>query len=127
MSDKGGGGDWVLIGLDVKLARRQGLPAQIPVPKAEFEGLADKGLNLELARKWIKDFLENSEPGKSGEWRKKNTKVVGALEVFVDKMPLWERAQKAFAANEFDKAISSLKRITTMDGDDDAARLNLAS
>lgn len=120
-------GDWVLIGLDEKMARRQGLPARIPVPKAEFEGLADKGLNIELTRKWIKEFLTNSEPGKSGVWRKKNANVVTALEGFVDKAPLWERAQKAFAEKDYEKAVQTLKRISTMDADDHAARLNLAS
>ena len=119
--------DWVLIGLDEKMARRQGLPARLPVPRAEFEGLADKGLGIDIARKWIKDFLTNSEPGKSGVWRKQNSAVVSSLEAFIDKAPLWERAQKAFAENDYDKALSSLKRITTMDPDDHAARLNLAS
>ena len=52
-SDEGG---WLLIGLDEKMARRQGLPARIPVPKGEFEGLADKGLNVDRARGWVKDF-----------------------------------------------------------------------
>ena len=53
-------GDWVLIGLDEKMARRQGMPARLPVPKGEFENLADKGLSIDLCRKWIKDFLLNS-------------------------------------------------------------------
>ena len=124
MSDEG---DWVLINLDEKMARRQGLPAGMPVPRKEFEGLAEKGLNIDLARKWIKDFLTNSPAGKSGEWRKKNSKMVGALEAFLDKAPLWERAQKAFAENDYEKALSALKRITSMDSEDHAARLNLAS
>jgi tetratricopeptide (TPR) repeat protein len=120
-------GDWVLIGLDEKMARRQGLPARLPVPRAEFEGLAEKGLNIDIARKWIKDFLTNSEPGKSGVWRKQNSAVVSSLEAFIDKAPLWERAQQAFASNNYEQALSALKRITTMDAEDHAARLNLAS
>lgn len=120
-------GDWVLIGLDEKMARRQGLPARMPVPKKEFEGLAEKGLSIDLSRKWIKDFLTNSPAGKDGAWRKKNSAVVAALEVFLDKAPLWDRAQKAFAENDYEKAISALKRISSMDGEDHAARLNLAS
>lgn len=120
-------GDWVLIGLDEKMARRQGLPARLPVPRTEFEGLAEKGLNIDTSRKWIKDFLTNSEPGKSGVWRKQNSAVVAALEAFIDKAPLWQRAQDAFAANDYERALSALKRITTMDPDDHAARLNLAS
>ena len=86
MSDEG---DWMLMALDEKMARRQGIPAKIAVPKSEFEGLADKGLSIDLARKWAKDFLTNSEPGKSGPWRKKNSAIVGALEAFLDKMPVW--------------------------------------
>src|SRR5215831_17137213 len=120
-------GDWVLIGLDEKMARRQGLPARIPVPKGEFEGLAEKGLNIDNARKWIKDFLTNSEAGKSGVWRKKNSNIVTALEAFLDKAPLWDRAQKAFADRDFERAIATLKRISTMDAEDHAAKLNLAS
>ncbi|AKT40213.1 tetratricopeptide repeat protein [Chondromyces crocatus] len=119
--------DWLLIGLDEKLARRQGLPPRLPVPKAEFDGLADNGLSIDNARKWIKDFLTNSEPGKSGVWRKQNSAVVSSLEAFVDKGPLWERAQKCFAENDYEKAISTLKRISTMDPEDHAAKLNLAS
>lgn len=124
MSDEG---EWVLINLDEKMSRRQGLPAGMPVPRKEFEGLAEKGLNIDLARKWIKDFLTNSPAGKSGEWRKKNSKMVGALEAFLDKAPLWDRAQKAFAENDYEKAMSTLKRISSMDPEDHAARLNLAS
>ncbi|HVY46264.1 MAG TPA: tetratricopeptide repeat protein [Minicystis sp.] len=120
-------GEWVLIGLDEKMARRQGMPARLPVPKAEFEGLADKGLNMEVARKWIKDFLDNSEPGKSGHWRKANSRIVSALEAFLDKAPVWDKAQKAFAEKDYENAIKFLKRISTMDAEDHAAKLNLAS
>jgi tetratricopeptide (TPR) repeat protein len=124
MSDEG---DWVLIGLDEKMARRQGIPARMPVPRKEFEGLAEKGLNIDLSRKWIKDFLTNSPAGKDGAWRKKNSAIVQTLEAFLDKAPLWDRAQKAFSENDFEKAISALKRIASMDPEDHAARLNLAS
>jgi tetratricopeptide (TPR) repeat protein len=119
--------EWVLIGLDEKMARRQGIPGRLPVPKDQFEGLADKGLNIEITRTWIKEFLTTSEPGKSGTWRKQNANLVSSLEAFLDKAPLWDKAQKAFAENDYDKAISALKRITTMDPEDHAARLNLAS
>ena len=119
--------EWVLIGLDEKMSRRQGIPARLPVPKTEFEGLAEKGLSMEVARTWIKDFLANSEPGKSGVWRKQNSQLVSSFEGFLDKAPMWEKAQKAFAENDYEKAISTLKRIATMDPEDHAARLNLAS
>jgi tetratricopeptide (TPR) repeat protein len=120
-------GGWLLIGLDEKMARRQGLPAQIPVPKAEFEGLADKGLSIDKARAWVKDFLANSPAGQDGTWRRRNSGVVTSLEGFVDNAPLWEKAQKAFAANDYPAAVSVLKKITIMNADDHAAKLNLAS
>jgi tetratricopeptide (TPR) repeat protein len=119
--------EWVLINLDEKLARQKGLPARLPVPRQQFEGLADAGLKVDLVRSWIKDFLNNSEAGKSGAWRKQNSQWVSSLEAFIDKAPLWEKAQKAFAESDFEKAVSALKRITTMDPDDHAARMNLAS
>ena len=121
------GVEWVLISLDEKMARRQGLPPQIPVPKGELEGLADKGMNVETSRAWIKDFLSTSEPGKSYEWRKKNAQLVTALDTFLDKAPLWDRAQKAFSESDFEKAVSALKRIAAMDSEDHASRQNLAS
>jgi tetratricopeptide (TPR) repeat protein len=120
-------GGWLLIGLDEKMARRQGLPQQIPVPKAEFEGLADKGLSIDKARVWVKDFLTTSPAGQDGTWRRRNSGIVTALESFVDNAPLWEKAQKAFGANDYVAATSALKRITTMNADDHAAKLNLAS
>lgn len=119
--------EWVLIGLDEKMAKRQGLPPRLPIPKDEFEGLADKGLMVDKVRQWIKDFLTTSESGKSGVWRKQNATLVSSLEAFSDKAALWDRAQKAFAENDYEKAISALKRITIMDADDHAARLNIAS
>ncbi|MFO0757944.1 MAG: tetratricopeptide repeat protein [Byssovorax sp.] len=119
--------EWMMIGLDEKMARRQGIPQKLPVPKAEFEGLADKGLSIERVRAWIKDFLNNSEAGKSGVWRKQNSAVVGALEGFLDKMPIWEKAQKAFAERDYEKAVQYLKRVSTMDAEDHAAKLNLGS
>jgi tetratricopeptide (TPR) repeat protein len=119
--------DWVLIGLDEKMARRQGLPPRIPVPRTEFEGLADKGLGVDAARVWVKNFLTTSEAGKSGVWRKKNAQLVSSLEVFLDKTPLWEKAQKAFGERDFEKATTTLKRISAMDPDDHAAKMNLAS
>ena len=124
MSDEGG---WKLMTLDEKMARRQGLPANIAIPITEFEGLADKGLSIDVARKWAKDFLNNSEPGKSGPWRKKNANIVSGLEVFLDKAPIWEKANQAIAENDYAKAIVAFKRIITMDAEDHVAKLNLAS
>ncbi|MFT3770879.1 MAG: tetratricopeptide repeat protein [Minicystis sp.] len=120
-------GGWLMIGMDPKMARRQGLPQQIPVPKAEFEGLAEKGLNIELARKWVKGFLTESPAGQDGTWRRRNSGLVTQLEGFIDNAALWEKAQKAFATDDYAAAISVLKKITIMNADDHAAKLNLAS
>jgi tetratricopeptide (TPR) repeat protein len=124
---KGKDEEWVVIGLDAKMSRRQGMPAQLPIPKSEFEGLADKGLSIDNARKWIKAFLNDSPMGKDGNWRKKNSQLVGALEVFLDKAPLLERAQSGFQEKDFEKAASALKRIASMDPDDHSSRLNLGA
>ena len=35
--------------------------------------------------------------------------MVSSLEAFLDKAPLWDKAQKSFAAGEWDKALSSLR------------------
>jgi tetratricopeptide (TPR) repeat protein len=125
MADEGE--EWLLINLDEKIAKRQGMPPQLPVPKSEFEGLADKGLQTAQARRWCSDFLNNSEVGKSGAWRKKNQAMVVAMEAFIDTGPLWDKAQKAFGENDFEKAISTLKRIVIQNDADHAAKLNLAS
>ena len=121
------GDEWLLINFDDIVAKRQGLPPQIPVPKAKFEGLADKGLPAKEARAWCSDFLNNSEIGKNGAWRKKNREVVVAMEQFIDCGPLWDKAQKAFAENDMEKAISTLKKITVQAEGDHSAKLNLAS
>jgi hypothetical protein len=64
--------------------------------------------------------------GKDGNWRKKNSQMVASLEVFLDKAPLLERAQKGFQEKDFEKAVSALKRIAAMDPDDHSSRLNFA-
>ncbi|NUP10318.1 MAG: tetratricopeptide repeat protein [Polyangiaceae bacterium] len=124
---KGEGDEWLLINFDELVAKRQGLPPQIPVPKGKFEGLAEKGLPAKEARTWCSDFLNNSEIGKNSAWRKKNRDLVVAMEAFVDTGPLWDKAQKAFAENNFEQAISTLKRITVQHDGDHSAKLNLAS
>src|SRR6185369_4821209 len=39
----------------------------------------------------------------------------------------WEKAQKAFAANDYEAAIKTLKQLSILNADDHAAKLNLAS
>jgi tetratricopeptide (TPR) repeat protein len=53
--------------------------------------------------------------------------MVRPLEVFVEKGPFWDKAQKAFAANDYERMITALKRLISMDSDDHAARLDFAS
>lgn len=132
--DAGGGaegtseqGDWMLIGMDEKLARRQGVPARVPVPRAEFEGLAEKGMSLDATRRWITDFLANAPAAKNPGWRAENAPLVASFDAFVSKGPLWAKAQQAFAKNDFKTAISTLKLIAAVDPNDHAAKLNLAS
>ncbi len=119
--------EWMLLPLDQKLARRQGMPFKVPVPKEHFEGLADSGLSADKLVGWIKDFLENAPVAKDGNWRRRNSEIVGQLEGFVDKQPLWEKAQELFAQNQFEKALKTLKRITVMMPDDHAAKMNYAN
>jgi tetratricopeptide (TPR) repeat protein len=118
--------EWVMIGMDPKIARRQGMPTQVFVPKTEFEGLAEKGLNIEQTRGWAKAFMA-SEIGQNAAWRKKNNQLAAQLDSFVDKGPVWEKAQKAFQERDYPKAVTLLKRITSMDADDHMARFNMGS
>lgn len=119
--------EWMLLPLDAKMARRQGMPLKVPVPKEEFEGLADDGLSGDKLIGWIKGFLENAPVAKDGNWRRRNSEIVSQLEGFVDKQPLWEKAQKLFAQNDFEKALKTLKRITIMMPEDHAAKMNYAN
>ena len=109
------------------MARRQGLPFHIPIPGDEFEGLADEGLKADKLDDWIKGFLENAPVAKDGNWRRRNSTIVSQLEGYVDKKPLWEKAQKLFEDREFEKALKTLKRITVMMPDDHAAKMNYAN
>ena len=54
--------EWVVIQLDEKVARMHGLPARVPAPKSEFEGLADAGFELPKLKKWITAFLSVAPP-----------------------------------------------------------------
>ena len=119
--------EWMMFGLDPKFARRQGMPERIPVRKENFEAIADKGLKPDDLRKWIEDFLANSEPGQSATWRRRNSAQVSALEAYVAKGALLTKAQAAFAENDFAKATKLLKQVTVLDPEDHSAKMNLAS
>ena len=84
-------GDWMLMALDEKLARRRGVPLRVPVPKAELDGLAEKGMPLDAMRRWAGQFV-GSAP-KDPAWRTENAALLASLEAFIGKQELWGKAQ----------------------------------
>lgn len=124
MSDEG---EWGMIPINEKLARQKGVPILVPVPRSEYEGLAEKGMTLETTRRWISEFLANAPAAKSPAWRAENAALVASFDAFVSKGPLLAKAQEALAQNDFKKAISTLKLIASVDPNDHLAKLNLAS
>jgi tetratricopeptide (TPR) repeat protein len=120
-------GDWVLISLDEKLARKQGVPAKIPVPKAEFESLADKGMTIDQMRAWVQKFTTTSPAMHNANWRTQNAALARSLEVFIAKKDSWAKAQDAFAKSDFKTAIGSLRMLANIDPNDHCAKLNLAT
>ncbi len=124
MSDKAEG-KWMLTSMDEKRARRQGVPPRMPVPRSELTALADKGMTLDQIRTWIRDFL--AEAGGNSSWRSENAAFVGSLEAFVSKTALLARAEQSFARNDYAKAISTLRMITSVDPDDHLTKMNLGS
>jgi tetratricopeptide (TPR) repeat protein len=113
---------WAIVTLDEKVARRYGLPPQVPVPKGEFESLADKGIGMDAARKWIGAFLQAAP----NSWRGQNGPLASRFDAFLGKTAPWARAEKAFAAGDFAAAASALKLIARLDPNDHAAKMNLA-
>src|SRR5579883_2465301 len=87
--------DWMLISLDEKLAKKQGVPARVPVPKAEFEGLADKGMSIDQMRGWVHKFITTSPVMHNANWRTQNAALARSFEVFVAKKDSWAKAQEA--------------------------------
>ncbi len=115
--------EWMLVGLDEKMARRQGVPPRIPVPKGEFETITEKGLHPDQLKVWITAFLAVAPPS----WRTENVEMAKGFDRFLAKLDVWGKAQKAFAKQDFKTAISSLKLVCNLDPDDHAAKMNLAS
>jgi tetratricopeptide (TPR) repeat protein len=117
------GTDWLLLNLDEKVARRQGVPLRVPVPKGDFDGIAEQGLRPDQLRKWITSFLAIAP----ASWREENGPLAKSYDRFLAKGDLWVRAQAAFAKQDFASAISTLKLISNVDPDDHAAKMNLGS
>ncbi|HEY8091454.1 MAG TPA: tetratricopeptide repeat protein [Polyangiaceae bacterium] len=120
-------GDWMLISLDEKLAKKQGVPARVPVPKGEFEGLADKGMSVDQMRGWVHRFITTSPAMHNANWRTQNAALARSFEVFVAKKDGWAKAQGAFAKSDFKTAVGALRMITNIDPNDHCAKLNLAT
>ena len=108
-------GDWLLIGLDEKLAKKQGVPARIPVPKGEFESLADKGMTVDQMRAWVSKFITTSPAMHNANWRTQNAALARSFEVFVAKKDSWAKAQDAFGKNDFKSAVGALRMISNID------------
>ena len=120
-------GDWLLIGLDEKLAKKQGVPTRIPVPKGEFESLADKGMTVDQMRAWVSKFITTSPAMHNANWRTQNAALARSFEVFVAKKDSWAKAQDAFGKSDFKSAVGALRMISNIDPNDHCAKLNLAS
>lgn len=121
MSDDGPA--WMVITLDDKIARRQGVPAVIPVPKAELETIAEKGLGLDRVKAWVTAFLKAAPPS----WRAANAPLAKRYDAFLSKLDMWKKGQAAFEKRDYATAIASFKLIGNVDKEDHAAKLNLAA
>ena len=117
--------EWMLISMDEKRARRQGVPARLPVPRSETDAIADKGMTLDQIRRWIRDFLAYAS--RSPAWKNENAALAKSLEAFVGKTELLARAEQAFGRGDYAKAISTLRMIASVDPDDHATKMNLGS
>jgi tetratricopeptide (TPR) repeat protein len=116
-------GGWVLMTLDEKLARKSGVPARLPVPGGEVDGLAERGMNASAVRRWVEAFVAQVPPS----WRKDNAELAASFDAFLAKGELWQRAQAAFAQRDFKRAAQTLKLVTNVDPSDHAAKANLAA
>src|SRR5271155_4207386 len=110
--------DWILITMEEKRARRQGVPARLPVPKSELETISTKGMTLDQIRRWIREFLALA--GRAPAWRRENAALGKSLDAFVAKTELLTRAEQAFARSDFKGAISTLRMVTSVDPEDHA-------
>lgn len=115
--------EWALINIDEKIAKRHGIPAKLPIPKGEIEGLADTGLPPDKVKKWMQTFLQTMGPA----LRKSEPALATQYEAFLGKGDHWKKAEEAFAKGDTARAIASLKLVVAVDPHDHAARMNLAS
>lgn len=113
--------EWVLIELDEKVSRMNGLPRRVPAPKAEFESIAESGFAIPRLKKWISAFLTAAPSA----WRSQNADLAKSYDRFIAKADFWERGLAALSKRDVAGAIAAFKMIASVDPDDHAARLNL--
>jgi tetratricopeptide (TPR) repeat protein len=116
------GGEWVLLALDEKVARRSGSPPKLPLPEAEAEKVAKQGLSADSIRKYIAQFLQQAP----SSFRVENPELAARFDAYAGKGVFLERAEKALSTGDTKGAISALQMVTRLDKHDDGARLNLA-
>ena len=116
-------GEWGLIQLDEKLAKRAGMPPRLPVPKGKMEELGDQGMSHQVARQWIQEFLGVMGPS----LEKQDPQLAQRYRAYLAKSNHWQKAEAAFAQQDFATAIRLLRTITQLDPDDYAARQSLAT
>lgn len=114
--------EWAMVQIDEKVARQFGVPAQVPVPKDEFESM-EHGLDARRVQQWITQFVQQS----AGAWRTENAALAARFDSFLGKMPQWEKAQKAFEKGDYAGAAKALDMVRRLDKEDHAAQLNLAT
>jgi tetratricopeptide (TPR) repeat protein len=116
-------GEWVVLSLDEKMARRHGMPAQMPMPKDKFEELGVQGLTHEVAQQYVKKFLGVA----AQQLKKQQPETAKRYEAYMAKMPFWQDAHKAFEKGDFPSAIKQLALVCNVDKEDYAAKQNLAT
>ena len=119
MSDAAG--DWVLISLDEKLAKRQGVRRACRY-RGEFEGLCERGMG---SRRCGGPVVPLERP-KDTAWRTENSVARGEPRGVHLEAGLWAKAQKAFAANDFKRA-STLPQIAVSIRTITRVRMNLGN
>ncbi|HEX9621328.1 MAG TPA: tetratricopeptide repeat protein [Polyangiaceae bacterium] len=116
-------GEWRVLSLDEKMAKRHGMPPRVPVPDEEMESLGSGGLSHDNAQKWIKAFVAKA----GAPWRAKNAADAKAYDAYLAKMAPWAKAQAAFARQDFESAQKSLRLVTNLDPNDFSAKQSLAT
>ncbi len=109
--------EWIQIGLDDGEARRLGMPASLPVPKAAYDEFAENPPTFEEFVAWTREFLAEMP----------DHPLAASVRVFGEKGPLWIAARAHLLEGEWADALELLLQILTLDPDDAAAHFNLGA